>query len=204
MSTSFQQKETGSMTYPTNGTLNRFLFKLPVIWWRMGLGSIQGHWQLVLTTWGRKSKLPCHTMLTYTAYQGKAYIISGWNERSDWYQNILANSVVTVQSSLGTYSAFARRVSDIDEYRAVMEPIFQTGGDSHFRPWLQSLDIAHDLGDVIAKRERVFLIALDPTPEAGPPAMPADLKWVWGAMAVSFVIGWLLGRYAAQESRSVT
>lgn len=188
------------MTYPANRTLNRLMFKLPVIWWRMGLGPIQGHWQLVLTTWGRKSNLPRHTLLTYTAYQGKAYVISGWNERSDWYQNIAANSHVTVQSSSGTYGASARRVSDSDEYRAVMELTFRSGGDSHFRPWLQSLDIAHDLGDVIAKRERVFLIALDPVPDAGPPAMPVDLKWVWGVMGISFVLGWLLGRFAARQS----
>lgn len=194
MSETFQQQATGPMTYPAKGTLNRFLFQLPMIAWRMGLGPVQGHYQLVLTTWGRKSSLPRHTMLSYTAYHGTPYIISGWCERSDWYKNIMANPIVTVQSSLGTYSSRARRVNDVAEFRAVMELIFRSGGDTHFKPMLESLDIAYDLPGILARRDRIFMIALDPVFEPGPPPMPADLTWVWGIMVISFFSGWLLGR----------
>ena len=73
MTEKYQQKASGSMTYPKKGTLNRLNFKSPLIWWRMGLGPLMSHQalagnkMLVLTSWGRKSQLPRHTMLTYVS-----------------------------------------------------------------------------------------------------------------------------------------
>ncbi|MCC7354365.1 MAG: nitroreductase family deazaflavin-dependent oxidoreductase [Anaerolineae bacterium] len=194
MSSSFQQKATGAMTYPARQTLDRLLFKSPLIWWRMGLGPLLGRTMLVLTTWGRKSGLPRYTVLSYTVVNGKVYVGSGWGSRADWYRNIQANPRITVQIGKRTYSAFARRVEDVDEFRAVMQRLLETGGDSHFRSWLRSLDIAYDLNDLVAKRDRVHQVALDPTDEPGPPPLEADLTWVWGVMLVSFAVGWMMGR----------
>jgi len=83
----------------------------------------------------------------------------------------------------------ARRVEDADEYATVMQIMLRTGGDSHFRPWLKSLDILYDLDDLLAKRERVFLVALEPTDQAGPPALKADLTWVWAVTLSTIAIG---------------
>jgi hypothetical protein len=80
--------------------------------------------------------------------------------------------------------------------------VLETGGDSHFIPWLESLDIAYDLDDLVAKRDRVYMVALDATDEPGPPPMPVDLKWVWGVMLASFVAGWLMGRFSKPGSPS--
>ena len=190
---SFHQNTTGAMTYPDPGTLNRWLFQVPAIWWRMGLGPIQGRWQLVLTTRGRKSGLPRHTMLSRARLGDKSYVISGWNQRADWYQNISHDPRVTVQTDQNTYPARARRVIDLEEYSRVMDLLLRNGGDSHFKPWLESLGINLDMRDIIAKRDRVYLVALDPADEAGhPPPMPVDLKWVWVVMVLPFVSGWLL------------
>lgn len=199
MSNTFQQRASGPMTYPAGGTLNRFLFKTPLIWWRMGLGSVLGQAMLVLTTWGRRSRLPRHTMLSYTLCNGNVYIAAGWGERSDWYRNIERDPRVTVQRGKGSYSAIARRVTEVEEFGAISRRLFQTGGDTHFRPWLESLGIAYDVNDLIAKRERVHMLALDPSREPGPPPMEADLVWIWGVMLASFALGWLFGRYARRE-----
>ena len=110
MPSSFRQDATGSMTYPARWTLNRFLFKSPVIWWRMGLGPLLRRWMLLLTTWGRRSRLPRHTLLSYTLHAGKAYVISGWGDRTDWYQNLSADPQVTVQFGSSPFAAIARRV----------------------------------------------------------------------------------------------
>ncbi len=182
------------MTYPAKWTLNRLLFKSPVIWWRMGLGPFLSRWMLLLTTWGRKSRLPRHTMLSYTLHAGKAYLISGWGQRTDWFQNTSADPHVAVQSGRSPYSAVARRVIDVEEYATVMQIMLQTGGDSHFRPWLKSLDIAYDLNELVAKRDRVHLVALDPTDQAGPPPMARDLIWVWAIILGGVVVVWFLGR----------
>lgn len=190
---SIQPKARGAMSYPAKGTLNYLLFKIPAIWWRMGLGPIQGRFQLVLSTWGRKSKLPRHTMLTRAVFEGKSYILSGWNQRSDWYRNLSKDNRVTVQDDCRTYAARARRVTRVEEYTRVMAAILASGGDSHFNPWLQSLDIRPEIADLVAKHERVFLIALDPCEGNGHPSpMEVDLKWVWmvlafAALAVQFI-----------------
>ena len=81
--------------------------------------------------------------------------------------------------------------------------MFETGGDSHFKPWLSSLGVEYDHEDMVAKRERLHQVALDLQPIGAsgkvkdntyPSAMETDLKWVWAVMAGSFGLGWLIGR----------
>ena len=207
-----KQNVSGAMTYPARGTLNRLFFKTPLIWWRMGMGPILGHSMLVLTTWGRKSHLPRHTMLSFTPLKERIYLGPGWGLHCDWYQNLLADPHVTLQvwneqvtglPGEVVIPALARRVTDEAEFRLVTQRLFETGGDSHFKPWLESYGIAYDQEDMVAKRERVHEVALDLQPvEPGsknaaapfPAPMETDLKWVWGVAGVSFGLGWLMGR----------
>jgi deazaflavin-dependent oxidoreductase (nitroreductase family) len=176
------------MTYPKKGTLNRLLFKSPLLWWRMGLGKIlshnalSGNKMLVLTSWGRKSHKPRHTMLSYALVGGREFVSSGWGGRTDWYKNIVADPHVTVQVGGRVYSARARRVQDVGELTKIAQEMFSTGGDTHFVSWLDSFGIEHDLQDVIDKRDRLVLVAFDESEETGPPPMPVDLKWVWGVI----------------------
>ncbi len=195
MPASFPQDASGAMTYPARRTLNRLLFKTPVIWWRMGLRPLLWRSMILVTTWGRKSRLPRNTMLSYTLDAGKAYLISGWGARVDWYRNAVADPHTTAQLGGRPYSAIARRVECVEEYGRVMQIMLRTGGDSHFRLWLKSLDIAYDLDDLLAKRDRVFLVALDPTDQAGPPAMRSDLTWIWVGMLLALaIVGGLVWR----------
>jgi deazaflavin-dependent oxidoreductase (nitroreductase family) len=200
MAEKYPQEASGAMTYPAKGTLNRIIFKSPLIGWRMGLGSLMSHpalggnKMLVLTTWGRRSQLPRHTMLTYASAGGKEYLCSGWGPRSDWYQNIIANPAVTVQTYHKTYTAKARQVQGLDEFTQVTQEMFASGGDTHFTTWLESLGIQYDPQDMIDKRERLYILALDPSEETGPAPLEADLTWVWGVMA-AFAVGlWLAVR----------
>lgn len=194
VTTSYRQDTSGQMAYPLKWSINWILFKTPVFWWRLGLAPLLWRSMLLLTTRGRKSHLPRHTMLSYTLHKGKAYLISGWGSVSDWYLNLSADPQVTVQLGRQPYTAAARRVVDVDEYRAVMQVMLHTGGDSHFQPWLKSLDIAYDLDDLTAKRERVYLIALDPVDRPGPPALGSDLNWIWTVLLVGAVCWWLARR----------
>jgi len=178
------------MIYPKRGSLNQFLFKIPLIWWRMGLGSIMSHKSLggkkmlVITSWGRKSKKPRHTMLSYVLVGGKEYVCSGWGARSDWYQNIQKNPIVTVQVGRRTYSAIARRIDGVEDYKKVVDDLFETGGDSHFGPWLESYDIELNREDMIAKRDRLYIVGFEKSDQDGPPPIPVDLKWLWGLMVL--------------------
>ena len=185
---SYQQKTNRSMSYPNKGTLNRFLFKTPLIWWRMGLGPIMSHKSLggskmlVITSWGRKTNKPRHTMLSYLKVGGKDYVCSGWGSRSDWYKNIKTDPRVTVQVGRRVYSANARRIENIEEYQRIVEELYNTGGDSHFEPWLESFGVELNKEDLITKRDRLIIVGFDENDNNGPPPMPVDLKWVWGMM----------------------
>ena len=176
------------MTYPSKGTLNRVLFKIPLLWWRTGVGPIMSHPSrggskvLVFTTWGRKSRLPRHTMVSYTLFNGKPYIASGWGARTDWFKNILADPAVTVQIGRNVFSARARRVMEEEEFAGAAKSLLESGGDSHFEDWLGSLDIEMDLEDMIAKRDRVYFITFDPAEVHAPPPLQADLVWVWSLL----------------------
>jgi deazaflavin-dependent oxidoreductase (nitroreductase family) len=194
-----KQKTTGSMAYPQKGSLNRFLIKSPLIWWRMGLGSIMSHKSLggnkmlVITSWGRKSKKPRHTMLSYVWASEKEYVCSGWGTRSDWYQNIQINPIVTVQVGQRVYTAMARRIDGLEEYKKVVDEIFKTGGDSHFEPWLESYDIEFNKEDMLAKRDRLYIVGFEKSDQRGPPPLPVDLKWLSGLMLLVIIgIWWII------------
>jgi len=176
------------MIYPEKGTLNRFMFKTPLIWWRMGLGPLLSHQMmggskmLLITAWGRKSGKPRHTMLTYVSVNEMEYVCSGWGARSDWYKNIMANPGVTVQVGNRTYIAEAYRVEAPDEFKEVANEMFETGGDSHFKPWLESYGIKFNREDMINNRKRLHIVGFKRGGQEGPPELTNDLVWVWGVI----------------------
>ncbi|MFH0960249.1 MAG: nitroreductase family deazaflavin-dependent oxidoreductase [Pseudomonadota bacterium] len=200
MTENVNQKASGAMTYPKKGTLNRLLFKTPLIWWRMGLGKLLSHKalsgskMLVLTSWGRISQKPRHTMLSYVLVGEREYVCSGWGARTDWYKNILVNPHVTVQVGQKVYGAKARRVQDNDEYKKIAQEMFETDGDTHFVSWLESFGIEYNLQDMIDKKDRLCLVAFDKSEETSPPPMPIDLIWIWGVMILIIISIWLWAR----------
>ena len=198
MANTTQQIYSKLMAYPARGTFNRLFFKAPLIFWRMGLGPLLGQSMLVLTSWGRKSRLPRHTALSYTIYNGKVYLAPGWPERSDWYKNLQADPHATVQLGEGYYHATARPVADESEFAEVARELLE-GGDAYLQPWLDSLEIEFELQDLVAKRERVVLLALDWSKEGGPEPMPVDLTWLWWVLGITYLVGWLMGRLSARR-----
>lgn len=190
----YPQRASGPMSYPRRGTSNWLVFKAPLFLWRMGFGRWLGRTMLVLTTRGRNTGRPRHTMVSFVRVNGRDYVLSGWGPRTQWFRNLQANPRVTVQTALSTYSANARRVGEETEFRAVAKALLEGGGDSHFEPWLESLDIERNLEDLLAKRERVYLLALDRTVQPGPAPLEIDLIWLWPLLALTFVAGWITGR----------
>ena len=178
-------KSSGSMAYPRKGTLNRLLFKTPLFLWRAGLGPLLSHPRmggsrmLALTSIGRATGKPRHTILSCASTGGKDYVCSGWAKRSDWAKNLLRNPLVTIQTYRKTYAARAYRVTKLEEFSRVAEEMFLTSGDSHFKPWLESYGINYDREDMIAKRSRLYIFGFEPVDDVGPEPLPADLRWIW-------------------------
>jgi hypothetical protein len=135
-------------------------------------------------------------MLEYGGVNGVKYLAAGRGERTDWVRNLIADPRVSFQTHHGMFAAAARRVTEPDELRLSMAPVFQDGGDAYFRPWLASLGMdCNIIEEFIAKRERTGVIALDTV--GGPPLLPsleADLRRVRAVVGASFLLGWPAGR----------
>ena len=81
------------------GKILRFGLRLPIRLYRMRLGWLLGDRFLMLTHKGRKSGFLHETVIEVVGHDKETdtyYVVSGWGEKSDWYQNIRSSPVVTV------------------------------------------------------------------------------------------------------------
>ncbi|HZC06789.1 MAG TPA: nitroreductase family deazaflavin-dependent oxidoreductase [Ktedonobacterales bacterium] len=83
---------------------------------RANQGKVQGPNQLILlTTTGAKSGQPRTTPVAYSTDSGRLVIIAskgGAPTNPDWYFNLVANPIVTVETGTETYQARATVVAD--------------------------------------------------------------------------------------------
>jgi deazaflavin-dependent oxidoreductase (nitroreductase family) len=88
-------------------------WRLPILFYRLGLGCLLGRKFLLLTHTGRISGQPRQAVLEIIeAYpdQGRYLVVSGFGTRSDWYRNILSDSQVTIQVGSKQIKAFAKQL----------------------------------------------------------------------------------------------
>ncbi|MFW5692231.1 MAG: nitroreductase family deazaflavin-dependent oxidoreductase [Chloroflexota bacterium] len=170
-----QLHQSGLMAYPSDWWRKLF-FKLPLYLWRLGFGWALNRHFLVLTTYGRKTTLPRHTMVEFVEIAGRFYVLSGWGERTHWYKNIVDNPLVTAQPVRGrAFAAQAVRVNDNDELAEVFAAMRVSPA---WGPYIQSLGIEDTVEDFVAHKERVVLLRLDPVTVDGPEPLRADYWWV--------------------------
>lgn len=113
----------------------RFLFRLPLLLWRMGLGWMLPRSMLVLTTRGRVSGLPRHTMLDHLVHKGQVVIGSAWGGRSQWARNLAENDVVSTETwSDGVRRGHALAITNEAELASLRQRLMgggeQSGGQS--------------------------------------------------------------------------
>jgi deazaflavin-dependent oxidoreductase (nitroreductase family) len=181
--------------YPT-GVL-RLALRMPLTLFRLGLGDLLNSMRLlVLTTRGRKSGQARHVAVEYRRHGSKIYMISGWGERPDWFQNLLTDPLVTIQLGRHTLSALADKVTDpAESLRAVN--LFRRDAPTRYDAVLGRLvddeisgaklpDVSHQFTIV-----RLDIIADEPL-LAG---LAMDRIWVWPAAIIGLVLMvTLLGR----------
>lgn len=84
---------------PAPHGLLRFGLRLPIWLYRLRLGWLLGNRFLLLTHLGRKSGLSRQTVIEVVKHDqepGRYFVVSGWGNRSDWYQNIHKNPDVVI------------------------------------------------------------------------------------------------------------
>jgi deazaflavin-dependent oxidoreductase (nitroreductase family) len=78
----------------------RLGLRLPIWLYRAHLGWLLGNRFLLLTHTGRKSGLARQTVVEVVQHDKETdtyYIVSGWGEKADWYQNIRQTPKVSIQ-----------------------------------------------------------------------------------------------------------
>jgi len=96
------------------GPVFKWIFKIPILQYKLGLGWLTGKYVLLLTTTGRKSGKPRYTPLEYIydRENDRYRIAAGWGGRTDWFRNVCADPDVTVQVGRRKFNAMAERASD--------------------------------------------------------------------------------------------
>jgi len=100
------------------GVVFKWLFKVPILFYKAGL-PLFGDFILLLTTTGRKSRKPRHTPLEYHLEEGSGYcvITAGWGGKTDWAKNIIAYPHVHAQAGQRHFNARAEALTN-DEVTA--------------------------------------------------------------------------------------
>lgn len=150
---------------------------------RLGLGPVVGRYFLVLTTKGKKSGLPRHTMVLYQQLEGRRYVTAAYGARSHWYVNLGADPRVTVQTASGTESMRARTVVDSGEVSRVLERLRQ-------RPLLRRAYQASrgPRGADGATAADALWVTFDATSETTPPRLRPDLLWAWAIVVAAALV----------------
>lgn len=192
MNEPYQQADHGILVYPTSGW-HQALFKWPVQLWRLGLAPLIGRYMMLISHTGRKSGLTRRTMTEMYELHGRKYAPSGFGDRAQWYQNIMADPRVTIQTAAGAESARAVRVTDGEELLALMDRV---GLRSRLMrdQYLTTIEVEPTREDILAKKDRFYWLRFDPTTEATPPPLPADRVWLWPILLGLVLLAWLLAR----------
>lgn len=105
------------------GLVFKWIFKLPILQYKLGLGWMIGRTILLLTTTRRVSGVPRHTPLEYEydRENDRYRVAAGWGGNTDWYRNLLANPHVTVQVGRRKFAAIAEPAPDDEVARYMME-----------------------------------------------------------------------------------
>lgn len=106
----------------TPGPVFKWLFKIPILQYKLGLGWMIGRYILLLTTTGRKSGKPRHTPLEYLYDQenDRYRIAAGWGGQTDWYRNLKKDPKVTVQVGRRKFKAVAEPACDEEVAKYMM------------------------------------------------------------------------------------
>jgi deazaflavin-dependent oxidoreductase (nitroreductase family) len=193
--------QSGGQIIPYPRGLVGELVRLPLLLYRLGLGPLVNLLPLlILTTRGRKSGRPRHSVLEYRRHGTKHYVVSAWGRQTQWMQNLLAHPLVTVQKGQDSFGARASLVEDSGEALRVLY-LFRKKAPIIYDAVLARLSDqetvnARSLPDITS---RIVIVRLEPIAgEPTPPALSADLAWTLRLVVVS-ILAFMIVRLVRQR-----
>jgi deazaflavin-dependent oxidoreductase (nitroreductase family) len=162
------------LPYPSG--MMKWLYKTPILLYRLGLGFLVGRLFMIMTTVGRKSGQPRRTAIEFHEYKGRRYVFSAWGTKADWYRNLEANPYISIQTWHGTESVLARRITSEAE---LAEAFAFAMSNPSMRMVLKSAGFSQTLEQFLTEKDRFTFITFDPTDHPVPEPLKADLWWLW-------------------------
>ncbi len=168
----------------------RLLLRLPLFLYRIGLGHLlDAIFIMILTTRGRQSGKARHTAIEYRRHGSKIYVLSGWGTQPDWFKNLLADPLATIQLGHHTFSALADPVTDSAEALRVLN-LFR-----RVAPWRYDIVLGKMIADDVNAQSlpdlsqrftimRLTIISDEPTL----PGIRANWLWLW-PLLLFFLVG---------------
>lgn len=180
--------------YPDHPIL-KSLYRLPILLYRLGLGPLIGKYILVVSTYGRKTGKVRRTPVEYFQYQGRFFVMSGFEDRPDWFQNLRKNPQAGLNIANRQLCARARKPETEEEWEGVLTFLKSSPVAQFSEP-----DLAEQLEDatLLNAIKNWPVLTFDLTDEPCPPPLEADLTWAWPlillASAGFLLVGWLHNR----------
>jgi hypothetical protein len=165
--------------FPDNPA-RRALHRAPVALWRLGVGGLIGRPLVLVTTRGPEGGKLHRTLLRPHWLGDRLYLWCPYRDPSQWYRNVLAFPLVTVQSADGVRAAQAVRLANQVEAAGVYGMLKGNDFDADLlHRYLESIGIADTVSSAVANRQRLHVFRCDPLPDLTLPPQGADLLWVW-------------------------
>ena len=104
--------------------LARFFYRLPILFYRIGLGALLGERFLLLEHVGRKSGMWRKAVLEIIRHgreKGVYYVVSAFGDRSDWYRNILHTPDVMITVAGRRMRAHAAPLSPAESVEEILD-----------------------------------------------------------------------------------
>jgi len=176
-------------------TIFRYINKLMLINWRLGLGPWLSLWPrgtgqyIVITHTGRKSEKKYHQPVNFAEINGDLYCVAGFGSRSDWYRNIMANPSVEVWTPEGWWVGTAEEVTGVDRTMNKMRQILICSG---FAAKLAGIDPEKKSDEALDEFTNDYCMmrihrAAARTGRGG----PGDLVWIWPVLTSLLAVLWL-------------
>lgn len=148
--------------------LLRLFFRLPPLFYRLGIVGPAGKTVLLLVTRGRRTGKPRYTGLNYAEDGGTVYVMSGFGMHTDWYRNLVADPRVEVRVGRRRWPAIASTVTDPKTRERGIALLLETsrrqGPPAALRPLLAKIGFDYDRELAVFDRDApgMPLVALTP------------------------------------------
>jgi len=161
--------------YPENEIIRK-LYRAPILLYRLGLGKLFRKYIVILSSFGRKSGKIHRTPVEYFQENDRIYVMSGFGDTPDWYQNLQKNPYTTLNKGKSSQQVIARKPETQSEWEGVIKFLKTSPVTNISDPeMVKQLDNPQVLKEI----KEWPVLTFDGTQEPCPTPLEIDLAWTW-------------------------